>query len=153
MPIWPWVLGGSLLVSLLAVAVGIASFAISAIGSARADSVAAALVKQKVLDLDAAYEDADCDAFEAVVDEELRDLIVDGAYDCELWADGALSLRDDGEYTYEVEVLDAEVHNRVATVSTRESWQDVVTGTQVREFTYVLEQSGDDWIIVAYDEA
>lgn len=150
--VWPWVLGGSLLLFVLAVGVAVIVFALSAFTAARSSQAQTAAVEKVVNEFDAAYADADCDAFEAVTNKAVRDdAIVDGEYTCSAWIDVAESFVVDGDYSYEVEINDTEVHGRTATVVTTESWDDGEGGTESDDYEYTLKHGDDGWIIVKYD--
>lgn len=154
-PVWPFILGGAVL--LLIVLGVIAAIAIPAYLRAQEEAQLAAdekAAEETVLAFDAAYEDADCDDFEAVTDEDFRDewsdRNFDEDYDCDAWEDAAEELSEDGDYLYSVDVDEVEVRGDRATVTTTESFDD---GEQY-EYEYKLERQDDGvWLVTAYDEA
>ena len=145
-PTWPWALGFGLLL-LGSLVVFVASFAVSAATANMASSREEHAVEQTVLDFDAAYEDEDCEAFRALVNEDLADELVDGDYRCSAWLDIAESLRVDGEYSYSVDVLEVHVAGDGASVDTEETAGDGDPTT----YRYTLERSDDGWVITHYD--
>ena len=143
--IWPWLLGvGSLVLG--TVIVFVASFIASGILAGVAESREKPAIEQTVLDFDAAYADQDCDAFQALVADDLADQLVGGNFDCESWVAIAESLRRDGEYAYSVEVLRVDTGRDWAGVYTEE----VAADSTVTNYYYELERSAVGWLIVSY---
>ena len=104
-------------------------------------------MRQAVLAFDAAYENQDCDAFQALVDDDLADQLVDDEFDCDAWIETAKSLQRDGEYDYTVDVLDVHVDGNDASAYTEEN-----AGEQgPTNYYYTLERASTGWVIVAYD--
>ena len=152
-PVWPFVLGGGILI--LVVLGVIAAFAIPAYQNAQAAAQLARdeqAVEDVIVAFDEAYEDADCDDYEAVTDEDFRDdwsqENMDADYDCDEWEEGAETLTEDGEYTYKVDIDEVTVRGDRATVVTFEGTDDEV------EYEYELERTDDgEWIVVSYEKA
>ena len=144
--IWPWVLG-AVLVAVGSVIVFFTSFAMSAAFGNLADSRAERAAADTVLALDAAYENQDCEAFQSVVNGDLADQLVDDDFDCESWVAIAASLRNDGEYTYSVDVIDVHVDGDDANAYTEE----FAGVTYPTNYYYTLHRSDHGWVIVDYD--
>ncbi len=147
--VWPWVLGGIILFFVLLTVVVSAVIIASGLAERASERNDRDRVEKVVLDLDAAYENADCDAFEALTSENARDDLsgTGSDYDCDDWQEVAESLTIDGDYGYTVRVLDSAVDGDTATVHTRER----LPGDESYEFTYVLEKQDGDWVVVEYD--
>jgi type II secretory pathway pseudopilin PulG len=150
-PVWPWLLACALLM-VGVIIIFVASFAVSAVLASVADARSAREAEGTVLALDAAYQNADCAAFQSVVDDALADTMVGGAFDCDTWIAQAESLSVDGKYNYTVDVTSATAQGDRATVSTTESTNDANGQTLSTRYRYMLERSGRDWVIVSYDE-
>ena len=104
--------------------------------------------EQVVRDLDSAFENADCDAFEEVTTEDARDDILGDSYDCETFEVAAAALTDGGDYVYGVTITDSRKRGELVTVSTEEAYGDA----DPIDYTYVLERDGGRWRITAYGE-
>lgn len=143
--IWPWVLG-AVLVLTSSVLVFIASFVVSDLAARLTESQDRDAVAKTVIAFDAAYEDQDCLAFRALVNEDLADQLVDGGFGCAAWVEIAESLRVGGEYRYSVEVLEVRIHGDEASVYTEESAGE----SSPEDYYYTLERSNSGWYIVAY---
>jgi len=147
--VWPWIIAGIGALFLLGVGIAIGVVLVTA-AQKEADLESA---EQTVVDFDAAFEDLDCDQFEAVTDEDLRDeLYAPDGYDCDVWAENAEKFfDDDGDYTFDVEVQSVRVSGDRARVDTVEEWEvdgEKYSGT----VTYRLERIPGGWIITEYDD-
>jgi ketosteroid isomerase-like protein len=134
------------LVAVGCVIVFVTSFVASGLAASVADSREKPAIEQAVLDFDAAYANQDCEAFRALVADDLADQLVDDDFDCESWVSIAESLRLDGEYAYSVEVLRVDVDGDWAGAYTEE----LDASSQATNYYYELERSADAWIIVSY---
>lgn len=152
-PLWPWIVGGIGLLAVLTVAAAVIVFVMSATVAASTAKAQKAVVEKVVTDFDAAYENADCDAFEALASPEVQDQAVEGGYNCDAWQQVAESFVVGGEYTYQVDITDSEVHGGTATVSTSESWESIDGAPIHADYVYTLKNGKDGWIIVGYNEA
>lgn len=101
-----------------------------------------------VQQLDSAYEDADCDAFEAATSEGARDDILGESYDCEAFEAAAAALTDGGDYVYSVRITDSRKRGELITVSTDEAYGS----EEPIEYSYVLEREDGRWVVTAYGE-
>lgn len=137
---------GSFLI--LAVVVAAAVYLLSATFARAFDSADLGAAEQVVHDLDTAYADADCDAFEAATSEDARDDILGDSYDCEAFEAAAAALTDDGDYVYSVRITDSRKRGELITVSTDEAYGS----EKPTEYTYVLERENGHWVVTAYGE-
>lgn len=147
--VWPWIVAGAAALILLGIGVAIGVLLIAA-GQKEADLEA---VEQTVVDFDAAFEDLDCDQFEAVTHEDLRDELYEpDGYDCDVWAENAEKFfDDDGDYTFDVEVQTVRVSGDRARVNTVETWEvdgEKFSGTVI----YRLERVKGQWLITEYKD-
>lgn len=145
--VWPWVLGGGIVLFLALVAIGVVvlvNVLVGAVGGSEAQA------RQTVLDFDRAFEDSDCALFERVTSSSVRDTIYDGAYDCATFEDNAASFRVDGEYRYEVEITSVEAQGDDATVTTTET-DGAADEPEPFDFVYTLERSDDGWVITTLE--
>ena len=147
--IWPWIVGGAAALVLLVIGVGLGVVLIAA-AQKEADLEA---VEQTVRSFDASYEELDCDLFEEVTAEELRDELYEpDGYDCDDWEQNAEKFfDDDGDYTFDVEVESVTVTGDRARVETSESWQSEGTPYSAT-VTYRLERQDGAWIITGYKD-
>lgn len=129
-----------------AVIVFVASFIASGLLADVADSRQKPAIEQAVLDFDAAYADQDCEAFQALVADDLADQLVNDDFDCDSWLAIAESLRSDGEYAYSVDVLRVDVEGDWAGAYTEE----LDAYSRATNYYYELERSAGAWVIVSY---
>ena len=104
--------------------------------------------EQVVRDLDSAYENADCPAFEEVTTEDARDDILGDSYDCETFEAAAAALTDGGDYVYSVAITGSRKRGELVTVTTEEAYGDA----DAVDYAYVLERDGGQWVVTAYGE-
>ena len=147
--IWPWIVGGVGALILLGIGIAIGVVLIAA-GQKEADLES---VEQTVVDFDNAFEELDCDQFEAVTDDDLRDELYEpDGYDCDVWAENAEKFFDeDGDYTFDVEVQAVRVSGDRARVNTIETWEvdgEKFSGTVI----YRLERVSGGWVITEYKD-
>ena len=144
-PLIVGLIGGFFIVAIVIVA---AVYILSGVVARAFDSADLGAAEQVVRDLDAAYADADCDAFEAATSESARDDILGDAYDCETFEAAAAALTDDGDYVYSVRITDSRKRGELITVSTDEAYGS----EEPSEYTYVLEREDGRWLVTAYGE-
>jgi hypothetical protein len=104
----------------------------------------------QVLRFDVAYRDTDCDLFEAVTTQEVRDFALGRPYDCNLWQSAAEGLTVDGDYTYSVKIETVSIAGDTATITTLEGYKDIDGAVQTIPFTYTLIRTDAGWIISEY---
>lgn len=135
----PWILlavGG---VALIVVGIVVAIVVIPSFVRGASDPV------DTVYDFDRSYRELDCDLFQTSTTPEFRsashgsdDL---GVFDCERWLELATSYTVDGEYRYELEILDKAVVGDEASVKTHEI--DLVTDEEFGyQYTLVPDLDG-----------
>lgn len=139
----PWVLLGIGGVLLLALGIVVAVVVIPSFVGGSADPVAT------VEEFDRSYAEVDCELFQAVTTEGFRRVSQGsddaGVFDCASWEEIAAEYTVDGEYRYDLEVLDATVADERAVVQTEES--DLVSGDDFA-YTYTLvPDAAGDWVI------
>jgi hypothetical protein len=133
---------------IVAIVIAAAAYILSATFARAVDSNDLGAAERVVNDLDAAYQDADCDAFESLTSEDARDDILGESYDCDAFEAAAAALTDGGDYVYSVRITDSRKRGELITVSTDEAYGSAApTG-----YTYVLERDGDRWVVTAYGE-
>ena len=137
---------GLFLVAVVIVTVG--AFVLSSAVSRAVDSNDLGAAERVVSELDAAFADADCDAFEDATSESARDDILGSSYDCEAFEAAADALTEDGDYVYSMTITDSRKRGDLITVSTDEAYGD----EKPREYTYILEHEGGQWVVTAYGE-
>ena len=137
---------GLFIVAVVIVTVG--AFVLSSAVARAIDSSDLGAAARVVSELDAAFADADCDAFEDSTSESARDEILGASYDCEAFEAAADALTEDGDYVYSVTITDSHKRGDLITVSTDEAYGD----EKPREYSYVLEREGDQWVVTAYGE-
>ena len=141
----PGIVGLSIFVGLGTIVAGIVLSATSAGLTDQADLAAA---ERTVTSLDAAYSAADCDAFEAVTTDDVRQEILGKNYDCDAFEAAAEALTDGGDYAYSVEVLRSAKFDETVVVTTREAFGD----ESLQRYTYLLENDHGEWLIAGYGE-
>ena len=148
-PVWPWFVGSIGALLLLAVGVGI-GVVLTTASQKEADLKA---VEQAVRDFDTAFEEIDCDLLESVTSEDLLDELYEpDGYECDAWEQNTEKFfDDDGDYTFDVDVLSVRVTGDRARVDTAESWEvdgEEFSGT----VTYRLERQKGAWLITEYED-
>lgn len=137
--IWPFVLGGAILVFLLALT-GIVFAVLSITGALTGGP------QKTVLEYDRAFKEADCDLFLDTLSQAYEDSAFGGELDCAAWADNAKNYTIDGEYVFTVTVTGTTIENDEAQVTTHET--DVSSGEPVDyDVRYYLVREGGDWVI------
>lgn len=137
--IWPFVLGGAILVFLLALA-GIVFAVLSITGALTGGP------QKTVLEYDRAFKEADCDLFLDTLSQAYEDSAFGGELDCAAWAENAKNYTIDGEYVFTVTVTGTTIENDEAQVTTHET--DVSSGEPVDyDVRYYLVREGGDWVI------
>ena len=126
----------------------VAGIVISATSAGLTDSADLAAAERTVTTLDAAYASADCDTFEAVTTDDVRQEILGKNYDCDAFEAAAEALTDGGDYAYSVEVLRSAKFDDTVVVTTREAYGDET----MDRYTYLLENEGGEWLIAGYGE-
>jgi ketosteroid isomerase-like protein len=139
----PGIVGLSIFVLLGTIAAGIV-MSVTAAGLADSSDLAAA--QRVVVSLDDAYRAGDCEVFEAVTTDDVRQQILGKNYDCAAFEAAAEALTDRGEYAYAVDVLRAAKFDETVVVYTREAYGD----ERAERYTYLLENEGDGWLIADY---
>ena len=141
-PLWPFVVGGGVILAL--VLTGIVIGVVSLLGAFGSDP------KKAVTDYDLSFENADCDLFTGSTTQQFQDDFFGGTFDCEAFVTNADGLTVDGEYTYDVSVVISSVDGDTAEVVTNEV--DTSAGDPV-EFTlrYHLVKDGSRWLIDGID--
>lgn len=149
LPLWPFLLGGGALLLLIVIGIVVAFFVGQLAAATQAESDRET-VEAMVVAFDEAYEDADCDDYEAVTSSAFRDSAMQESdeqdFDCDVWEEGAESLTVGGEYVYVVEVYEVAVDGDTATVQTIETLDG-----EPLDYLYGLERSGAGWVIVSYE--
>lgn len=138
---------GLFVVAVVIVAVG--AFVLSSAVARAIDSNDLGAAERVVNELDDAYAEADCDAFEAATSESARDEILGASYDCEAFEAAADALTEDGDYVYSMTITDSRKRGDLITVTTDEAYGD----EKPSEYAYILEREGDQWVVTAYGEA
>lgn len=149
-PLWPWIVAGSAVLALV-IGGGVGAVVVLSANAQRQADLAA--VEQVVRDFDRAYEEVDCDLFEEVTSDDLRDEQYEpDGYDCDGWEENAQSYFDeDGDYTFRVTIDEVTVTGDRARVETSERWErDGVKGSGT--VTYRLERLGGRWVITDYKD-
>jgi hypothetical protein len=124
----------------------VAGIVMSVTAAGLADSSDLAAAQKTVVALDESYKSGDCDAFEAVTTEDVRQQILGKNYSCDSFEAAAEALTDGGDYAYSVDVLRAAKFDETVVVYTREGYGDERT----ERYTYLLENEGDGWLIAGY---
>lgn len=143
LPIGAFIAAGAIMGALILV---VAVFVFSGTVARLVDSRDTGLAEGAVRAFDAAYENADCDAFEAVTTEDARDDILGDDYDCALFEAAAAAVHDGDEYIYSTEITGSRKRGSIVTVATEERYGTAESDT----FTYVLERENGSWVIAAY---
>jgi len=133
---------------IVAIAIVAAVYVLSAVFARAVDSNDLGAAERVVHQLDAAYENSDCDAFEQATSESARDDILGQSYDCEAFESAAAALTDEGDYIYSVTITDSRKRGELITVSTDEAYGS----DEPSEYTYVLEREDGQWLVTAYGE-
>jgi|GEM_PF-939695 len=141
--IWPFVLGGAILVFVLLIA-GIIVAVTAVFGALGGDP------KKTVTDYDLSFKNADCALFQRTTTDEFQQNFFGGELDCKQWEDNAKALTLDGVYQYKVEVVSSDVNGDAAEVVTNEV--DSSSGAPVDyALRYFLTKSGGNWLIEGID--
>lgn len=137
--IWPFVLGGGILVFIVVV-VGVVLAAGSVLGAFGGDP------KTTVVNYDLSFENADCKLFQSTTTEEFQNNFFEDGFDCAAWVDNAEALTVDGEYAYVVTVVISKANGDQAEVVTKET--DSSSGDPV-DYTlrYYLTKVDGRWLI------
>jgi hypothetical protein len=143
-PVWPWLVGGGVLLFVLIVGVIVAVIVFTIVHQANEKSA----VQATVLTFDQAFRDADCDEFESVTTDDVRDAVLGSNYNCDDFEELADSFTVDGEYDYAVHVLRSSVSGDSATVHTAEGTGDGDSG----DYEYTLQLKHGDWVITNFEE-
>ena len=139
--IWPFVLGGGILV-FLAVVITVAVIIVNL--------VTAVTPAKTVLNFDRAFEQADCELLLDSTTDAFQDSFFGGEVDCAAWVENAQALTVDGEYQYIVEVNGETISGDTAEVTTVET--DSTSGDPVvYELVYHLVKDGS-WRIDTIDD-
>ena len=141
----PGIVGLSIFVGLGTIVAGIV---ISATAAGLADRADLAAAESAVNALDAAYATGDCDAFEAVTTDDVRQEILGKNYDCDAFEAAAEALTDGVDYAYSVDVLRSAKFDDTVVVTTREAYGD----ESLQRYTYLLENEGGEWLISGYGQ-
>ena len=144
----PMLAGLITLVVVVSIGLVAAVFAASDLAARTFDSSDLAAAEQVVRDLDSAFENADCDAFEAATTADARDEILDTDYDCDAFEAAAAVLNDGNDYVYSVAITGSRKRGETVTVSTEEAFGD----EDARDYSYLLERDGGQWLVTAYGE-
>lgn len=138
-PIWPFVLGGAILVFILAV-VGIVLAVLAVTGAFSGGP------SKTVLEYDRAFKEADCALFLSTLSDGYEDSAFGGELDCAAWSDNAKNYTVDGEYVFTVKVTGTTVDGDEAQVTTHET--DVSSGEPVEyDVRYYLVEEDGSWVI------
>ncbi|MCU1412026.1 MAG: hypothetical protein JWR04_2733 [Rhodoglobus sp.] len=141
--IWPFVLGGAILVFVLLI-VALVVTVLTVFGALGGDP------KKTVTDYDLSFKKADCALFQSTTTTEFQDGFFGKDFDCATWVDNAKGLTVDGEYAYSVRVVSSEVQGSTAEVVTDET--DSTSGDPVDySLRYYLVQTGGHWLIDGID--
>ena len=141
----PGIIGVSIFVLLGTIVGGIA---LSVTGAGLTDRSDLAAAESAVVALDDAYAAGDCDKFEEVTTEDVRQEILGKNYDCDAFEAAAEALTDGGDYAYAVDVLRSAKFDDTVVVYTREAYGD----EKSQRYTYLLEKDGGEWLIAGYGE-
>ncbi len=137
-PIWPWILGGSILLTLVIVAGAIV--AVTAFLSAGAGA------KRTVLDYDRAYETLDCPLVVSAVTTHFQESYLGDPFDCADWKDAAAQFTVDGVYEYSVVIISAREFGDTAEVRSIET-DSTFDEAAVYHLTYSLVRESGHWLI------
>lgn len=98
-----------------------------------------------------AFEKQDCDLVQELMTEEaFSELFQTDGFDCEAFeADAASLVNDEGDYTFEVEIVSIAVNGDTARVKADETWW-VGPERFESESSYHLERERKGWIITSY---
>lgn len=138
-PLWPWVLGGAVLLFILAI-VGVVIAVMAVFGAFGADP------SKTVLEYDRAFETADCDLFQKTLSAGYEESAFGGDLDCAAWTENAKTYTTDGTYAFTVRVQSTTVDGEQAQVVTHET--DVSSGSaQEFDVRYYLVKESGTWVI------
>ena len=141
--IWPFVLGGAILVFVLLI-VALVVAVLTIFGALGGDP------KKTVTDYDLSFKKADCALFQSTTTPEFQDGFFGETFDCASWLDNAEGLTIDGKYAYSVRVVSSEVQGSTAEVVTDEV--DSTSGDPVDySLRYYLVQTNGHWLIDGID--
>lgn len=142
--IWPFVLGGAILVFLLLV-VGLVIAVLTIFGVLGGGDP-----KQTVVDYDKSFKNADCSLFQSTTTTAFQDQFFGEDLDCAQWVENAEALTIDGKYQYTVKVISSDVEGTTAQVVTDEV--DSTSGDPVDySLRYYLVQTNGHWLIEGID--
>ncbi|MBN9240525.1 MAG: hypothetical protein BGO97_12510 [Micrococcales bacterium 70-64] len=138
-PIWPFVLGGAVLLFILAI-VGVVIAVLAVFGAFGADP------SKTVLEYDRAFETADCALFQKTLSDGYEQAAFGGELDCAAWTENAENYTTDGTYAFTVRVQSMTVDGDAAQVVTHET--DTSSGSpQDYDVRYYLVKENGDWVI------
>lgn len=137
-PIWPWILGGSVVLILLIVA--------GAITAVTAFLNQGAEPKRTVLDYDRAYATLDCPLVVSAVTTHFQEAYLGDPFDCSDWKDSAAQFTIDGVYEYDVVIISAREFGDTAEVRSIET-DTSFDEAAVYHLTYSLVREGGHWLI------
>jgi len=141
--IWPFVLGGAILVFVLLI-VALVVTVLTIFGALGGDP------KKTVTDYDLSFKNVDCELFQSTTTTKFQDGFFGEDFDCATWVDNAKGLTIDGEYAYSVRVVSSEVDGSTAEVITEEV--DSTSGDPVDySLRYYLVQTNGHWLIDGID--
>ncbi len=124
----------------------VAGIVLSATAAGLADRADLAAAERTVNELDAAYASGDCDKFEAVTTDDVRQEILGRNYDCDAFEAAAEALTDGGDYAYSVEIVRSAKFDDTVVVTTREVFGD----ESLNRYSYILEKDNGEWRITRY---
>ncbi len=141
--VWPWVLGGGILLFVLLIAGAIIAVA-AILGAFGGDP------KKAVTDYDKSFETADCELFQSTTTTEFQDSFFGEKFDCARWVENAEALTVDGVYAYDVKIVISKTNDDTAEVVTQET--DTSSGDPV-DYTlrYYLTKVDGHWLIDGID--
>lgn len=142
--IWPFVLGGAIVVFLLIV-VGLVVLVLTIFGVLGGGDP-----KATVINYDQSFKKADCALFQSTTTTDFQDQFFGETLDCDQWIENAKALTIDGKYLYTVKVLSSDVEGTSAEIVTDEV--DSTSGEPVDySLRYYLVQTDGRWLIDGID--
>jgi len=143
-PIWPWFVGGGLLLVILLI-IGVSVLIAALVGGSTSGANSPAAT---VLAFDQSFKTNDCKLFTSTTTKKLQDSYFDDGFSCDKWSEIAISLHDDKVYHYTVVINDTRVKGDIANVTTSE--QDTTPGDeQSYDLDYRLIKQDGAWVIDA----
>jgi hypothetical protein len=139
--IWPFILGGGLLLLILIV-VGI-TLAVGALLNAANGSGSPAAT---VIAFDDSFKRTDCALFQATTTTDFQNSYFTDAFTCDEWEPIATGLHDNGVYHYTVVVNSTKISGDTAEVTTSEK-DTTPDDEQSYELDYSLVKGDDGWLI------